>query len=406
MPRPPFLAIADDLTGAAEIAAFGLRHGLDSTVVTGAATAASAAGLLVFDTDSRLDEPPCAREKLSALGRGLAHQPREIIYKKTDSVLRGAVRIEVEALAAALGFPRVLLLPANPTLGRTIRGGRYAIDGVALHQTAFARDPHHPAATDSVRDLLGDARSLPVAVHDPGDALPPTGIVVCNAATAADVQAWARRVGTDDLPAGGGEFFSALLSRRGLQPLAPTGAFSPAAPALIVSGTTSTAGATLRENARRDGIPVIPMPAAIAKADAAAASAIQAWIEAVRLRLNEAGAAVAVFDGPVASDVRVAAAIRDAFARCVGELVACGALQHLLVEGGATAASIARRLGWHELRMAHEWAHGVASLRPDAVTALVFTMKPGSYAWPEALWRHILRARPAARSIGPGNQTP
>jgi uncharacterized protein YgbK (DUF1537 family) len=392
MPRNPLIAIADDLTGAAEIAAFGFRHGLDSVVVTDTNTTAGGAELIVYDTDSRLDEPRVAAEKLSALGRALASRPRELLYKKTDSVLRGGVRAEVEALASALGLPRVLLLPANPTLGRRIRDGRYTVDGTPLHQTTFAHDPHHPAKSDSVRDLLGAAGSLAVAVQNSADSLPKAGLVVCNAATAGDVHAWAQHVAAGDLPAGGGEFFSALLGHRGLKPSGPSADFSPGTPTLIVSGTTSSAGALLRANARRDGLTILPMPGSIAKLHSDATAALSEWINAVHARLIESRAAVVVFDGPVVSGADVAAAIRGAFALCVRELVQRGALQHVIVEGGATSAAIARELGWRELRMVHEWAHGVASLRPGNQPAITLTMKPGSYGWPDALWQRILRS--------------
>ncbi len=393
MPRAPFIAIADDLTGAAEIAAFGFRHGLASVVAIDGTNLPDQAELIVFDTDSRLDEPRVAAEKLSKLGSALARQPRDLLYKKTDSVLRGCVRAELEALAGALGLPRVVFLPANPTLGRTIRDGRYAIDGVPLHQTTFAHDPHHPAKSDSVRDLLGSAGALPVTVHHATDALPKAGLVVGNAASAADVHAWARQITAQDLPAGGGEFFSALLGQRGLNPPAPSREFLPGSPTLIVSGTTSSAGSTLRASARRDGVTLLPLPGTIASDRATAAADIEAWTKAVRARLAESGVALIVYDGPIVSGPLVAGAIRRAFAQCVGELVQRGALQHVIVEGGATAVAIARELDWRELRLAHEWSHGVASLRPVNHASLVLTMKPGSYAWPELLWRHILHSR-------------
>src|SRR4051812_19714049 len=118
MPRLPLVVIADDLTGAAEIAAIGHRHGLSASVISAGSQATEDVELLVFDTDSRLDEPDVAAEKISTLARALRERPRALIYKKTDSVLRGPVRAELEALARGLDTPRVLLVPANPALKR------------------------------------------------------------------------------------------------------------------------------------------------------------------------------------------------------------------------------------------------------------------------------------------------
>lgn len=74
---------------------------------------------------------------------GLRHLRARWIYNKTDSVLRGNVTHEVEAVIQALGLDGVLLVPANPSLGRTIEGGRYFVRGRPLHETEFARDPRH-----------------------------------------------------------------------------------------------------------------------------------------------------------------------------------------------------------------------------------------------------------------------
>jgi uncharacterized protein YgbK (DUF1537 family) len=81
--------------------------------------------------------------------------------------------------------------------------------------------------------------------------------------------------------------------------------------------------------------------------------------------------------------------VRAAFAALAAALHREQALEHLLVEGGATASAIVRRLGWAQLDVVHEWAQGVVSLRPPADNRVLLTMKPGSYPWPEALWKHL-----------------
>lgn len=386
MPRLPFLIIADDLTGAAEIAALGHARGLAAAVATeDKAVFPAGADLVVFDTDSRLDGPARAAQKISALARALAPRPRGLIYKKTDSVLRGPVRAELEALARGLGFPRILLVPANPALGRTVQNGRCAIAGAPLHQTAFARDPHHPATTDAVRDLLGDAGDFPVATLGPADPLPAAGLIVGDAATGADLAAWARRVTPELLPAGGAEFFAALLHARGLTPAPHPGETNPEPPVLVISGTLSPAGANLRARARQARVPLVSLPAN-ALADSAAA---QRAIDETHAHLTAENRALVTFDGPVSGDAQFAASLRHALARLAGELARRRAWRHLIVEGGATAAAIARALKWRDLRLTRAWAPGVASLRPRQSPACTLTLKPGSYAWPDALWQCV-----------------
>jgi uncharacterized protein YgbK (DUF1537 family) len=377
MSRAPILVIADDLTGAAEIGGIGHRHGLKSGVVTDTGALPGDAGLLVFDTDSRLDEPDVAAEKISRLGKILESRSCTLIYKKTDSVLRGPVRAELEALARALGWPRVLLVPANPSLGRTIESGRYAIRGTPLHETAFARDPHHPATSSDVLQLLGGHGSLPTSIGESRDAHLAAGIVIGNAPASSDVATWTQRVGAGVLPAGGAEFFSALLVSRGFAVRSSAGIPRIEGPVLVVSGTTSPTSGT-RQQAAASRLATLPMPGDPI-----------GWVSRVQPQLTGSGRILVVHEGPLSDDPTVAAKIRGGFASLVRPLISRQALRHLVVEGGATAASIAHELGWRELRVVHEWAPGVTSLRPVANPAITFTLKPGSYAWPPALWQTI-----------------
>ncbi|HEX2851734.1 MAG TPA: four-carbon acid sugar kinase family protein [Opitutaceae bacterium] len=393
MLRPPIVVIADDLTGAAEIAAIGHRHGLTASIISEFRPPQHQADLLVFDTDSRLDPPEIAAEKVRALGGIVAEIPRAFLYKKTDSVLRGAVRAELDALAHSVDQTRVLLVPANPALGRTVQNGHYAINGVPLHTTAFGRDPHHPARTSAVAELLGNMGSLPLSVIGREASPAPDGISVGDATSTSDVAGWARcaTANPDLMLAGAAEFFSALLHERGLH---AHSIFPPPAmeePVLVISGTTSPAGVVLRQDANRARVPLLPIPAAALREPAAAKTAIQEWIEVVQARLGSSGHAVAVIDGPVLNDHALAEAIRRAFADLARELVTHRKTAHLIVEGGATAAAITRTLGWRELQVVHEWAPGVVSLRAGA-SGTMLTLKPGSYAWPAALWQTVISA--------------
>jgi D-threonate/D-erythronate kinase len=69
--------------------------------------------------------------------------------------------------------------------------------------------------------------------------------------------------------------------------------------------------------------------------------------------------------------------------------IQAGVVRHVMIEGGATAASILNVLGWQRLAVVREWVPGVATLRPAADEHLTITMKPGSYVWPSELWSHV-----------------
>ena len=369
------LAVADDLTGAAEIAAVGQRSGWRAQVLIRAGDFGDA-DLAVLDTDTRLAPADAAARALATVGDAAALRQWRLVYKKTDSVLRGPVLAELTALAAALGKKTMLLVPSNPSLGRVPRGGRYFVHGVPLDETAFARDPHHPARTSFVADLLGRRDDLHVLA--PGSALPTSGIAIGEAASPEDLQAWAGCVDPSVLPAGGGEFFSAVLrqqvgenDRREI-PAVPT------APTLLVCGTTA---------APRRAANAVPLPRAYV--EGGDESALTDWISRVLAALGTQPFVAATSAADRSLDPRAPARIREALARLVQTAVDRRAFRHLMIEGGATAAAIFAALGWSRLSIAREWAQGIVTLRPASAGDLLVTMKPGSYTWPEALWSHV-----------------
>jgi len=115
--------IADDLTGAAELGAAGLRHGWSAEIVRHGKPSGRA-DLVCVDTDSRSCDPAKAASLAGAAARMLRAAGATWIYKKVDSVLRGQVTAEVEAVMKQLELDRAFLLPANHSLGRTIRDGQ------------------------------------------------------------------------------------------------------------------------------------------------------------------------------------------------------------------------------------------------------------------------------------------
>jgi len=136
------LALADDLTGALEI---GARFA--GSVVHIETAPASGEHAAVIDTETRHLPPAEAAARIRSF---LPDSPPELIYKKTDSTLRGNIGAELTALPQG----RIHYVPAYPRLKRTVRGGILHVDGVPVHQTAFARDPIDPVTCSDIRSLL------------------------------------------------------------------------------------------------------------------------------------------------------------------------------------------------------------------------------------------------------------
>jgi uncharacterized protein YgbK (DUF1537 family) len=140
--------IADDLTGACDVAA-ALLPIPTGIVVAGAARWAStpagpSAPWVVRNTQSRALG---ADEAASHVHEALADLPDEwrgVVLKKIDTGLRGPLGAELDAAMDAAGAELAIVLPAIPESGRTTVGGRQLVDGVPVDRTAFARDPDNP----------------------------------------------------------------------------------------------------------------------------------------------------------------------------------------------------------------------------------------------------------------------
>jgi uncharacterized protein YgbK (DUF1537 family) len=374
--------LADDFTGAAELGAAALRYGL-SAEVQGRLEPGSAADVIVQNTDSRSLPPGQAAAAVATRARPLRHKA-EWVYKKVDSVLRGPVVAEIEAALDALHLERALLAPANPSLGRTIRDGRYTIDNVPLDQTHFAADGDYPAASSDVLTLLGRG-TLPISLLEGGANLPPRGIVVGQAESGADLAVLAKEVDEKTLPVGGAEFFAAVLEAKGHRQLDPV----PAAPRgqgtrLWVCGSAAACTAATIQQARGREVAVFPMPAELLS-DARAPEVMQAWVDQACEALARSGAA-AVSIGTGQDRGGAAAVLTGRLTELAAAVIGRAAVGQVYVEGGATAAALAGRMRWRRFEVLGQWAPGVVTLRVFGRGGPTVTMKPGSYAWPESLW--------------------
>jgi uncharacterized protein YgbK (DUF1537 family) len=156
---PIVFALADDLTGALETGAKFAGRGVAS-VVTMRAEGAGDFPVVVIDTESRNLSPAEAAAAVSAAAGGGAR----IVFKKTDSTLRGNIAAELGALVKAYPGSPIAYIGAYPAMGRTVKDGRLLVHGVPVHETPFAVDTMNPIADSSIAHLLG--RGLPCVVHD------------------------------------------------------------------------------------------------------------------------------------------------------------------------------------------------------------------------------------------------
>ncbi|MFL6448618.1 MAG: four-carbon acid sugar kinase family protein [Bryobacteraceae bacterium] len=153
--KPQILVLADDLTGALESGAAFAQRGIDSRV-TLLKTDSSGNQVLVVDTETRHASEPDAMTRIAELATS---EKARLIYKKTDSTLRGNIRAELHALSL---LAPVLYVPAYPQLGRTLINGCLHVYGVPVEQTPFAADPLHPVRNGNIAALLAGTSNINV----------------------------------------------------------------------------------------------------------------------------------------------------------------------------------------------------------------------------------------------------
>jgi D-threonate/D-erythronate kinase len=386
--------LADDFTGAAEVAAIGRRYGLAADVHT-TFQWQSSADLVVVDTHTRSStRADAGRRVAEEVARLRAAGVDCVYYKKVDSVLRGHIIEELSRLLEVWGLDRALLVPFNPSFGQRIRDGHYSIGGTPLNETRFADDPEYPAVTADVLQLLGPHDRVQVSYSEGADGIAASGIVVTGGVGRADLLALADRLDDHTLAAGAAEFFDAILQRRfGALRHHPVHLAAPTAgKALLILGSRAITSRDTVIAARAKGIPVLGMPSALYRD--ADVGVMGEWTDAVVRAWRTADLVViAVGDADGNADVpeaiptgllpaRLAELSAATLARWPGSL-------HLLVSGGTTASAIVCRLHWNLLRVVAESAPGIVTFAVPGSPSRLLTVKPGSYAWPDALLRAL-----------------
>lgn len=141
------MIVADDLTGAADCSVACAAEGLDATVCLGFSGDDKhvETGVLTIDVDTRRMSAPQAASATEEAVRQHLRGPRQLLYKKLDSTLRGHIAVELKGCLRAfrevtehgLDFPGAfaVVAPAFPALGRTTSAGRQFVKGIPLHAT-------------------------------------------------------------------------------------------------------------------------------------------------------------------------------------------------------------------------------------------------------------------------------
>lgn len=385
-PARQVLVLADDLTGANDTAVQFARLGWGAYLALADSRQTRSDGPMVIarSLDSRAEEA----DRAAALTESAVSDSSQAghLYLKIDSTMRGSVAGQV---AGAVRGRRssdpeafVVLCPAYPAMGRTVRAGQVLVSGEPAHLGPAGQDPITPLRTSALTELVPgsvrvptaeDARSLAGAIER---AAMTSTCVVVDAETDADLDRLAEAIGIIGdraLPAGSAGLALALAARwrsasdvdepptePGRHPRAD-GQPTPRHTVVVVSSQHRMAleqvAATLAE--LPESLITLSVPTSEDVADAEAARPCRRQLvagQATRIRLVVAPPIGGTSDDSVATGRSVATAL----ASVVSDLVDAGpeGLDLVLV-GGDGAAAVLGRLGAEALRVTGALVEGV-----------------------------------------------
>ena len=385
------IVLADDFSGAAEIGGIGHRYGL-GTEVQLSMDLNTTADLVVVDTNTRSLSEGEAAEKIFDTGTALKKLNKPFyLFKKIDSVMRGHLIPELDALQDCFNFNRILLMPANPGRGRKIIGGEYLINGVKLHETIFAGDPDFPVLSSNIGQRIGSYIATLKHVHiTPGDFPSSGSIVTGDIESKVDFKNYVASLRQDDLCCGAAELFEAFLEHLGFssRPESALGIESSKSEfTLIINGTT-VKNQNERDLYNQLNIPQLPLPGNFndTEFDLQQDVAI-AWFQKVLDVLQTRKVAVVTIDHPVQQNKILSEKFLKYFVELMTYITHNITLNkiHFCLTGGATASALIRHYTNEKLFVKGEIVPGVVSLALNGMQQGWFTVKPGSYPWPPRL---------------------
>jgi uncharacterized protein YgbK (DUF1537 family) len=406
--------IADDFTGATDLAAMLVRNGMRAVQLIGVPQDQDRvpdADAIIVALKSRT--APAARavaDSLAALAWLQRAGCRQYFFKYCstfDSTERGNIGPVADALVAALGCGFALACPAFPVNGRSVYQGYLFVGSVLLNESGMEKHPLTPMTDASLVRVLsrqtgGTVGLVPFATVDQGaaairaamTALKEQGrrYAIVDAVTDAHLHAIGKAAEAHALLTGGSGVAIGLpenFRAAGLLPvLSDPGALPDAAGhAAVLAGSCSRA-TLLQIGTAREHVPVLELdPLATPDAVALARQAI-GW---TRGKLGTTPLVIAASAPPERVAALQAKLGRDAAGALVehaladiAEALVRNGVRRLVVAGGETAGAVVTRLGVRSLRIGAEIDPGVPwTYAEGSGPALLLALKSGNFGAPD-----------------------
>jgi 3-dehydrotetronate 4-kinase len=400
-----FGAIADDFTGATDLAGLLARSGVPVSLRIGVPSEppSNTAPLEIIALKSRTAPVADAvRDTRRALAWLRAAGAQRFFWKYCstfDSTPTGNIGPVAEALMADLGTGQTIYCPAFPENGRSIFMGNLFVGELPLSESPMKDHPLTPMRDSNLMRLLAPQVSRPVglanrltvakgALRARLDALAAQGVahVVVDAVSNDDLLLIADACQTMPLLTGGSAVampLPVLWQKQGLLPTAKAAPFrAPDGPAIVLSGSCSAMTNTQVAAYLAEGHPAYqlnPLDLAANGPDAALAwLAAQPQQAAPLLYATAAPDAVKAAQAQVGTE-RAGQLVEHALAACAVAARNRGT-RRFVVAGGETSGAVAQALGISRLDIGPEIAPGVpwCTATSDG-QAVAITLKSGNF---------------------------
>lgn len=411
--------IADDFTGATDLASTLVRQGMRAVQVIGVPPAAERqsgksplpeADAVVIALKSRtIPVRDAVAQSLAACEALLAAGARQILFKYCstfDSTDDGNIGPVAEALIRRLDAGFAIACPAFPTNGRTIFQGHLFVGGQLLNESGMENHPLTPMRDANLVRVLGRQSEgsvglIPFAVVEQGVAAIRREVTrlrdanrrfaIADAITDAHLMALGEACANHALITGGSGIAMGLpenFRRAGLLPEREDAGALPEVGGLCAVLAGSCSRATLGQiGTARDHVPTLELDALATPDAAALARQARDWmagkLDTARPIVIAASATperVAALQDKLGRDA-AGALVEHAMAQIAADLVAAG-VRRLVIAGGETSGSVVQRLGVHSLRIGAEIDPGVpwTYATPDAAPGgMLLALKSGNF---------------------------
>ncbi len=409
-------AIADDYTGASDLANTWAKAGLGTIQTIGIPHDLDVAGAEALVVSLKIRSVPAAEAVAAALAAHdwlAAAGATHVMYKVCstfDSTDAGNIGPVTDALRGRSGADWSLVSPAFPETGRTVYMGHLFVGEVLLSESPLRHHPLNPMRDPNLVRVLARQSADPVGLLDlatlrAGDPavtarlaeLAGAGVrsVIGDAVAEADLEALGRIAAGAPVSTGASGLGLGLARARvragggvvspGGAPTRPAGGEGPA---VVLAGSCSAR--TLEQIAAAEAVmPVLRLDPDALVASGGDTAAALAWAEA---RLSAGPVLVAASAEP--ETVRAVQAhhgaqaaglaIEGGLARLAGALVARG-VRRLVVAGGETSGAVVDHLGISGFEVGAEIAPGVPALRTRSRAGgeLSMALKSGNFGGPD-----------------------